>query len=73
MTAIAFENLAKQIDMLSYSDRLRLLERIASTLHVQEAPAATNDSSAFDRAFGIWKSKDISLESVRQKAWGRNQ
>ena len=72
MTAVAFDNLTEQISMLSYTDRLRLLERIAQTLQIQDAHTAADVSPAFERAFGMWQSSDVSLESIRQKAWGRS-
>ncbi len=73
MASTAFNNLVEQVDMLSYTDRLRLLERIANTLQTRDLPVSTDNSVAFDRAFGLWQSRDISLDSIRQKAWGRDQ
>lgn len=72
MTAVAFDNLTEQISMLSYTDRLRLLERIAQTLQIQDEHTTADVSPAFERAFGMWQSSDVSLESIRQKAWGRS-
>ncbi len=72
MTAIALDNLTEQINMLSYTDRLCLLERIAQTLQVQDAHTTVDSSQDFDRAFGMWQSRDVSIDSIRQKAWGRS-
>ena len=29
------------------------------------------DSAAFDKAFGMWSGKNVSFESIREKAWRR--
>ncbi len=67
------KSLFEQIDALPYNDKLSLLERIIKTLAIPQE-AKTNDSiEGFDEAFGLWKDRDITLESIRSKAWGRRQ
>lgn len=70
MDTITYENLSKQVEMLSYSDRIRLLGRIVQLLDV---PKNTNKSEASnpEDVFGIWRERDISLSTIREKAWGR--
>ena len=70
MATATFENLSKQIDMLSYSDRIRLLERIVRSLNVPKDRKKTQTSNPED-VFGIWKERDITIESIREKAWNR--
>jgi hypothetical protein len=37
---------------------------------VQETPNAVPDDRPADDAFGLWKDRDVTLESIRAKAWG---
>ena len=71
MSELIFKQLANQIDMLSYAERLRLLDKIVRTLH---APIKTpqKTSGDFDAAFGLWSDRDISVEEIRKKAWSRS-
>ena len=71
MSTIAYKELSEQVNLLSFADRLRLLEQIAQTLQIQDQPVNITDSTAFDKAFGLWKNRDIDLDAIRQKAWGR--
>ena len=70
MATATYENLSKQIDMLSYSDRIRLLDKIVRSLNVPKDRKKTQTSNPED-VFGIWKERDITIESIREKAWGR--
>jgi len=72
MTQVTVDDLSSKINMLSFNDRLRLLEILAKTLQMDTASKARDDSEDFDMAFGIWKNKDVSIDSIRQKAWGRS-
>lgn len=72
MSPLAYKELTDQINLLSFSDRVRLLEQIAQTLQIQEKPKVKSDSTAFEKAFGLWRDRDIDLETIRKKAWGRN-
>ena len=71
MSELAFEQLSAQVDMLSYAERIRLLDKIVQTLH---KPVNTHKkgSSDFNAAFGLWKDRNISIEKIRTKAWGRS-
>ena len=70
MATATYENLSKQIDMLSYSDRIRLLDKIVRSLNVPKDRKKTQTSNPED-VFGIWKERDITIESIREKAWNR--
>ena len=71
MSELAFNQLSNQVDMLSYSERIRLLAKIVRTLNApKKAPA--KKSADFDAAYGLWASHDISIEEIRKKAWGRS-
>ena len=70
MTELAFKKLSSQIDMLSYAERIKLLDKIVQTLHTP-IKIQRKESSNFDAAFGLWKDRDISIEEIRAKAWGR--
>jgi len=71
MSEQAFKQLSEQVAMLSYAERIRLLDKIVRTLRT---PAKTHkkESSDFNAAFGLWKDRDISVEKIRAKAWGRS-
>ncbi|MGI5173886.1 hypothetical protein H0R92_09850 [Treponema sp. OMZ 840] len=70
MSEQAFKQLSEQVDMLSYAERIRLLDKIVKTLHT---PVKTHkrEASDFNAAFGLWKDRDISVEGIRTKAWER--
>ena len=70
MSELGFKKLYAQIDMLSYSERIRLLDKIVQTLHAP-VKSPKKESSDFSAAFGLWKDRDISIEEIRAKAWGR--
>ena len=70
MSELGFKKLYAQIDMLSYSERIRLLDKIVQTLHTP-AKSPKKESSDFSAAFGLWKDRDINIEEIRAKAWGR--
>ena len=72
MSTTAYKELSEQVNMLSFTDRLRLLEQIAQTLQIQDEPKAKVDSEAFDKAFGLWRNRDVDLKMIRAKAWGRS-
>lgn len=57
--------------MLSYAERIMLLDKIVSTLRSPFTATAQKKETDFEAAFGLWKDRDISVEAIRQKAWGR--
>ena len=71
MSEAAFAQLTSQIEMLSYAERLTLLNKLVNTLHNPFPSVAKRNDSNFDAAFGLWKGRDISVDAIRQKAWGR--
>lgn len=72
MTQATIDDLSNKINMLSFNDRLRLLEILAKTLQMETVSKAGDDTKDFEKAFGIWKNKDVSIDTIRQKAWGRS-
>lgn len=71
MSELAFKQLSAQVDMLSYAERIKLLDKIVQTLHT---PVKTHkrEFSDFSTAFGLWKDRFLSVEEIRSKAWGRS-
>ena len=71
MSELAFKQLSAQVDMLSYAERVKLLDKIVRTLHT---PVKTHkrEFSDFNVAFGLWKDRLLSIEEIRRKAWGRS-
>ncbi|UTY32410.1 hypothetical protein [Treponema putidum] len=71
MSELAFKQLSAQVDMLSYAERIKLLDKIVRTLHT---PIKTHkrEFSDFNSAFGLWKDRPLSIEEIRCKAWGRS-
>ena len=71
MSDLALKKLTDEIEMLSFADRLTLLNKIVQTLQVP-VKNVKKESTDFDAAFGLWAKRDISLPEIRQKAWSRN-
>lgn len=71
MSELALRQISSQIDMLSYSERIRLLDKIVRTLDVP-VKVPEKKTADFDAAFGLWANRDISVEEIRKKAWGRS-
>ena len=71
MSELVFKKLSGQIDMLSYAEKIKLLDKIVRTLHT---PVKTHqrEFSDFNAAFGLWKDRPLSVEEIRTKAWGRS-
>ena len=71
MSELAFKQLSAQVDMLSYAERIKLLDKIVRTLHT---PVKTHkrEFSDFNAVFGLWKDRHLSVEEIRSKAWGRS-
>ena len=71
MSELAFKQLSAQVDMLSYAEKIKLLDKIVRTLHT---PVKTHkrEFSDFNVAFGLWKDRLLSIEEIRRKAWGRS-
>ena len=71
MSELVFKQVSAQVDMLSYAERIKLLDKIVRTLHT---PVKTHKKafSDFSTAFGLWKDRSLSVEEIRSKAWGRS-
>ncbi|WP_296091115.1 hypothetical protein [uncultured Treponema sp.] len=63
--------LYSEIEMLSYSDRISLLNKLLSSICFNRSKKTESSSENFDKAFGLWKDSDINIENIRQKAWSR--
>ena len=70
MSEFAFKQLSAKVDMLSYAERIRLLDKIVQTLH-SPVKIPKKESADFNAAFGLWKDREVSVEAIRAKAWGR--
>lgn len=57
--------------MLSYTERVMLLDKIVSTLRSPFTATVQKKKAETEAAFGLWKDRDITVETIRQKAWGR--
>ena len=72
MSELMFREISNQIDMLSYGERLRLLNKIVGSLQLPAIESVKKIDSDFDDAFGLWADRDVSLDEIRAKAWGRS-
>ena len=63
--------LYSEIEMLSYSDRISLLNKLLSSIGFNRSKKTKSSSENFDKIFGLWKDSDINIENIRQKAWSR--
>lgn len=63
--------LYSEIEMLSYSDRISLLNKLLGSIGFNRSKKAEPSSENFDKVFGLWKDSDINIENIRQKAWSR--
>ena len=71
MSDLALKKLTDEIEMLSFSERISLLEKIIQTLRVP-SKSVKKESKDFDTAFGLWADRNVTLAEIRQKAWSRN-
>ena len=71
MIANALNQLSAQVDMLSYAERLWLLDKIVRSLH-SPVKTPTKKNSNFEQAFGLWSDREVSLSEIRKKAWSRS-
>ncbi len=62
MIQATIDDLSNKINMLSFNDRFQLLEILAKTLQMETVSKAANDPKDFEKAFGIWKNKDVSID-----------
>jgi hypothetical protein len=65
-------NIADQSKALNFLTFIKDLGYITIESAQKLPSRATNAYASGDDAFGIWKDSDISLASVREKAWRRN-
>ena len=72
MNATTYNDISEQIYTLSFDERIKLLELLVGTLQTSEKATVSKNAEDFDKAFGMWSKKDVSIESIREKAWGRS-
>ncbi len=72
MSNSSVTKISNEIEMLSYSDRMFLLEKILKSFTSPAKKTISTSSADFENAFGIWKDNEISLEEIRKKAWSRS-
>ena len=60
----------REIEQLSYSDRMRLVESIVRSvrLRTNNAPDETTVDNP-EVLFGVWRNRDVTLAGIREKAW----
>ncbi len=72
---IRFDEIVVEVKNLPYDDRLRLVETIVHSLQNEKRlPPKTRkrkNNEEFTKAFGIWENANVSLVSIRDKAWKR--
>jgi len=65
-----------EIDQLSYSDRMKVVESVVRSLRLGEAylpneqPRAEASENP-EELFGIWRERDVTLAGIRERAWHR--
>jgi len=61
-----------EVEQLSYSDRMRLVESIVRSVRMgtENAPDETTADNP-EALFGIWRNREVTLEGIRGKAWRR--
>jgi hypothetical protein len=72
---IRFDEIVTEVKNLPYDDRLRLVETIVHSLQNEKRLPLKNrkrkNNEEFMKAFGIWENTNVSLASIRDKAWKR--
>ncbi len=62
----------KEIQQLSYTDRVKIIESVVRSLRLREddgPKGRTNDAP--EELFGMWRDREVSLEEIRERAWHR--
>jgi diaminopimelate decarboxylase len=64
-----------EVKELDFSERIHLVESIIHSLRVEEEyenkKKKKGEENKLASLFGIWKDRDVSLDSIRDKAWRR--
>lgn len=69
---ITISKILDEIEQLSYSDRMKLVESIVRSLRVHEEHVSHGETPVSPEAvFGIWRDRNVSLTDIREKAWLR--
>jgi hypothetical protein len=59
-----------EIEQLSYSDRMKLVESIVRSLRLREEhPSHGGTPDSPEELFGIWRDRSVTLAEIREKAW----
>lgn len=59
-----------EIEQLSYSDRMKLVESIVRSvrLSADRGPGSATEDDP-EALFGMWCDRDVTLAGIREKAW----
>ena len=69
---ITISKILDEIEQLSYSDRMKLVESIVRSLRLSEEHVSHGGTPDTPEAvFGIWRDRNVSLTDIREKAWLR--
>ena len=61
-----------EIEQLSYSDRMRIVESIVRSVRLSADRVPDNATEGDpEELFGMWRDRDITLARIRDKAWHR--
>ena len=69
MSVSIVKSVSEQIDMMSYSERMQIFNKLIKSFAAPAKTVSQNHTESFEAAFGMWKDRDISAESIRKKAW----
>lgn len=63
-------NILSEIEQLSYSDRMKLVESIVRPvrLSADRGPGSATEDDP-EALFGMWRDRDVTLAGIREKAW----
>ena len=70
---MTFEEILGEVDHLKDSDKIRLVELVMHSLRIEmSGNQDVSDGEALESLFGMWRDRDVTLSSVRARAWQRN-
>ena len=59
-----------EIQQLSYSDRMKIVESVVRSLRLREDDAPNGRANnGPEELFGIWRDRNVSLAEIRERAW----
>jgi hypothetical protein len=63
------DRIISEIDTLNENEKMILFHRIEE---IQDNMEKNDEEITMESAFGLWKNRNITKESLRKKAWKRN-